>query len=532
MQYVNRVFTNPEVDENGLEKTRPRTAPSGRHSDIERQQHYFESNIRPTLVSEIAEVRPFERSEMTLSHGLGFNEGSAHANDSFGAGLLENAIDASFVEGREMSGISSFVSAERRDNDTASTSSRMKMPQHIILEVENHWNCMITDLQKIALQLTYKEVKMLGAFTDPPHSVSSVVGYIMILLGMKSCWKTARSSIFKEPFSLIKFMRDVEPMSMPVRRVKKAQKLFHEKICELDCTLIPVELRQFYRWAVAFSRIANIILKAESAKPTRQRKHVNKKSVANRAKSIAQVRPRSMVDRGFFDNEEMSVLSYFAALDMVGVEDEGSIARIGENPKLTCNQIIQNDMEKSALQPLEVDVTAGENASESEMTHTLIVEDEKAINSDTDEMGDNLNGTLGGCEKIFDGESAQDNIIVESAVEDYLSSEINVENDDKNIVDGVSSNHREDIQYHLRERENGVQAKNVSSIEDGGDDGGMGGNSLEFRVGDRIEANYRGRGRYYPGKIDRDNNDGTYGVYYDDGDRERNVRAKNIRLKG
>ncbi len=51
----------------------------------------------------------------------------------------------------------------------------------------------------------------------------------------------------------------------------------------------------------------------------------------------------------------------------------------------------------------------------------------------------------------------------------------------------------------------------------------------EFEPGDEIEGNFKGRGRWYRGKIDIVNKDGTYDVRYDDGDSERGVRAYNIR---
>ena len=53
-----------------------------------------------------------------------------------------------------------------------------------------------------------------------------------------------------------------------------------------------------------------------------------------------------------------------------------------------------------------------------------------------------------------------------------------------------------------------------------------------FREGDKVEADYRGRGRYYPGKIDRDRGDDTYDIAYDDGERETRVAKRLIRKKG
>ena len=50
----------------------------------------------------------------------------------------------------------------------------------------------------------------------------------------------------------------------------------------------------------------------------------------------------------------------------------------------------------------------------------------------------------------------------------------------------------------------------VSPLRGGG--GGGGGGSL--REGAKVEARYRGKSRYYPGVIKRENRDGTFDVDY------------------
>ncbi len=52
-----------------------------------------------------------------------------------------------------------------------------------------------------------------------------------------------------------------------------------------------------------------------------------------------------------------------------------------------------------------------------------------------------------------------------------------------------------------------------------------------FSVGSVIEANYRSKGKFYPGKIRRDRGDGSYDVDYDDGESEVRVKEENIRLR-
>eukprot|EP00600_Ochromonadales_sp_CCMP1393_P017320 CAMPEP_0175035808 /NCGR_PEP_ID=MMETSP0005-20121125/23433_1 /TAXON_ID=420556 /ORGANISM="Ochromonas sp., Strain CCMP1393" /LENGTH=256 /DNA_ID=CAMNT_0016296923 /DNA_START=1 /DNA_END=769 /DNA_ORIENTATION=+ len=52
-------------------------------------------------------------------------------------------------------------------------------------------------------------------------------------------------------------------------------------------------------------------------------------------------------------------------------------------------------------------------------------------------------------------------------------------------------------------------------------------------VGDKVEANYRGRGRWYPGVVASDNSDdGTFDIDYDDGEKETSVEPALVRKMG
>ena len=62
-----------------------------------------------------------------------------------------------------------------------------------------------------------------------------------------------------------------------------------------------------------------------------------------------------------------------------------------------------------------------------------------------------------------------------------------------------------------------------------GDVGGGAETPEDLREGDRCEGNFKGRGRWYPGKISRMHSDGTYTLDYDDGEQERRVEKPNMR---
>ncbi|KAH8071060.1 cytidine deaminase [Aureococcus anophagefferens] len=81
-----------------------------------------------------------------------------------------------------------------------------------------------------------------------------------------------------------------------------------------------------------------------------------------------------------------------------------------------------------------------------------------------------------------------------------------------------------DIDYDDGEKETRVLEEYVKSAGGGGDDGGGG-----MRVGESIEARYRGRSKYCPGKIGRVHSDGTFDIDYDDGEKERGVQRHLIR---
>ena len=85
-----------------------------------------------------------------------------------------------------------------------------------------------------------------------------------------------------------------------------------------------------------------------------------------------------------------------------------------------------------------------------------------------------------------------------------------------------------DITYDDGDREFGKRADTIRSLEDDRRPSSPGRGS-RFEEGMKVEADYKGKGKYYKGKITRDNRDGSYDITYDDGDREYGKRADTIR---
>ena len=96
----------------------------------------------------------------------------------------------------------------------------------------------------------------------------------------------------------------------------------------------------------------------------------------------------------------------------------------------------------------------------------------------------------------------------------------------KGVISRINSNGTYDVEYDDGDSERGIKPNNIRSISKSQFDADS--DSLLSR-GTRVEARYRGKSKWYKGKILRANTDGTYDIEYDDGDVERRVAKSLIR---
>ena len=80
-----------------------------------------------------------------------------------------------------------------------------------------------------------------------------------------------------------------------------------------------------------------------------------------------------------------------------------------------------------------------------------------------------------------------------------------------------------DIDYDDGESESKVAEALIRGAASSSGSGGA------FSVGAKVDARYRGKSKWYPGKIAADNGDGTYDIDYDDGESETKVAGALIR---
>lgn len=102
-----------------------------------------------------------------------------------------------------------------------------------------------------------------------------------------------------------------------------------------------------------------------------------------------------------------------------------------------------------------------------------------------------------------------------------------------------------DVRYADGEHESSVDSSFIRSLEVRGSGGGSGAGSTsgmapttdrengeKYRAGDKVEARFGGRSRWFRGTVERQNRDGTFHIIYADGDEEREVEKSLMRRIG
>ena len=92
-----------------------------------------------------------------------------------------------------------------------------------------------------------------------------------------------------------------------------------------------------------------------------------------------------------------------------------------------------------------------------------------------------------------------------------------------------------DVRYDDGDEERRVESRMIRKLGGGRDPFASSGRAMDsdadesYRMGDKVEARFKGGTKWHPGRIANVNRDGTYDVRYDDGDEERRVESRMIR---
>jgi len=96
----------------------------------------------------------------------------------------------------------------------------------------------------------------------------------------------------------------------------------------------------------------------------------------------------------------------------------------------------------------------------------------------------------------------------------------------------VNRNGTYDIRYEDGDTEEGVEESMIRRPGGDEDDKSKGSKADVFEEGDKVEARFRGRSKWFPGRIKRVNRNGTYDIKYEDGDTEEDVDPSLVRRPG
>jgi hypothetical protein len=134
------------------------------------------------------------------------------------------------------------------------------------------WRYFLTKLHASCEHLTTKALDDLIFLKEPVELVKDLICYFCIILGLTPDWHVAQRSLFKETKSFLSFLRMINPLDVPIRRLRKASSFKKESaIAELTVdlarnasTLSVVE--QLALWVINFDTLAGFAIAAEERK--------------------------------------------------------------------------------------------------------------------------------------------------------------------------------------------------------------------------------------------------------------------------
>lgn len=132
-------------------------------------------------------------------------------------------------------------------------------------ECQSKWVISVRDLHNTAVDITYKDLTDICCLREPPVFAEALIAYIGILLGLSPTWAAAKRSMFHDCFPLMVFLSQVEPLTIPIKRLRAATKLKKLKmryLSTVSCSGVNASkaFRILVGWVLSFNRLAKLIL--------------------------------------------------------------------------------------------------------------------------------------------------------------------------------------------------------------------------------------------------------------------------------
>ena len=103
----------------------------------------------------------------------------------------------------------------------------------ILSKADTVWNNKLESMRRCSDDLKFLDLVDITRVGDPDNALIAILGYICILLGLKPTWNVITTTLFSELPALFKLLKQLEPRSLPIKRLKKASRFKKMKLATL-----------------------------------------------------------------------------------------------------------------------------------------------------------------------------------------------------------------------------------------------------------------------------------------------------------
>lgn len=206
-----------------------------------------------------------------------FRQSGAAPQADYTAGLPSSIIRPASAPSSGSSSRFNQIEAKVRKVDSlihSMATNNTEGPSIGAIDARVQWVEAIKYLRYTAQELSYKDLTELTALREPPEPLMNLIAYICILLGLHPTWQAAKRSLFKELHPLQNFLREVDPLTLPLRRLKRASLLKDQQLSFLDPKIMPQVSRspvfeKLAKWVMAFDALAKTVIAVDHARTER-----------------------------------------------------------------------------------------------------------------------------------------------------------------------------------------------------------------------------------------------------------------------
>ena len=135
--------------------------------------------------------------------------------------------------------------------------------QKVLTNAEIVWDEKINSLHAYGMDVLHIDLWEVSQVLKPSPHLVHTMGYLCILLELTPSWKSCQSYIFTELNQILKFLRTIEPLAIPNKRLRHCiryyKKYFNAEMFQALETYVQVS--KLLRWILSFHDVAMKIIK-------------------------------------------------------------------------------------------------------------------------------------------------------------------------------------------------------------------------------------------------------------------------------